>query len=161
MLAGQPPFQGTSFPLVAHQVIMGTPPPIAGVSRSVQAVVDRALEKDPAKRYRQARELVADLRRAVGGNVVGGFSAPTLHFGEPREETVSFKTAAWIGAGAVAFALSVLIGIHFLPLMSGSPQPITPQTAITTPAAPQPKPAAGTTYLVPASGQSPTPAPHP
>ena len=54
MLAGRPPFQGSSFPLVAHQVLMGQPAPVAGVSPAVQAVVDRALEKTP-KNAMQAR----------------------------------------------------------------------------------------------------------
>ncbi len=65
MLAGRPPFQGSSFPLVAHQVLMGQPAPIPGLSPAVQAVVGRALEKDPAQRYPSASAMVGDLRRAA------------------------------------------------------------------------------------------------
>lgn len=112
MLAGEPPFQGTSFPLVAHQVLMGEPAPVPGVSRSVQAVVDRALEKDPAKRYRQAREMVDDLRKAVGKR-----AEPTMNREEPRlfvfaAPPVAVKTAAMVGAGLLALAASALMGMH-------------------------------------------------
>ena len=69
MLAGRAPFQGSSFPLVAHQVVMTPHPPAPGLSRAVQAVLDKALEKDPEKRFRRAGDMVAALY-AVGSPAV-------------------------------------------------------------------------------------------
>ena len=66
MLSGQPPFQASSFPLVAHQVVMLQHPPVVGFSPAVQAVLDKALEKDPEKRYRRAGDMVTALRAAAG-----------------------------------------------------------------------------------------------
>ena len=66
MLAGRAPFEGANFPLVAHQIVMGAPAPLSGVSPALQAVLDRALEKDPARRYGSAGELAAAFRKAAG-----------------------------------------------------------------------------------------------
>ncbi len=150
MLAGQPPFQGSSFPLTAHQVIMGTPPPVPGVSRAVQSVVDRALEKDPAKRYRQAREMVEDLRRAVGGHVVGGFSVPPLSLVRPAGQTftthpVALKKYALAGAIAVGLAATLLLGVHLLPSLGGEPSPVAAES----------QPAIKAASLSPAARQQP------
>lgn len=128
MLAGQPPFQGSSFPLVAHQVIMGTPAPIPGVSAAVQAVVNKALEKDPDKRYQSAHEMVKALRKAAGG-----FSSPILRFEEPRDIFVTQKTAVAIGAGAALLAALVTMGIYLTHAVLGAPPPVPTAAAATLP----------------------------
>ncbi len=65
MLAGRPPFEGANFQMAAHQVIMGQPAPVPHLPPAVQAVLDRALEKDPAKRYAQGKDMADALRKAV------------------------------------------------------------------------------------------------
>ncbi len=85
MLAGRPPFEGGSFPLVAHQVIMGEPAPVPGLPEPLQSVLARALEKDPAKRYPSARELAKAVKKAAGGYsgiapAAAGSSAPPRQF---------------------------------------------------------------------------------
>ena len=143
MLAGEPPFQGTSFPLVAHQVLMGEPTPIPGVSKAVQAVVSRALEKDPEKRYAHAREMVADLRKALGRS-----HEPALRMDEPRRQFFSsqppvVKTAAMIGAGVLALVVSALMGMYLSHAALVMPLPEPTVSAATLPryAAPAPTPA--------------------
>jgi eukaryotic-like serine/threonine-protein kinase len=69
MLTGRVPFEGTSPTEIIDRILHETPPPVSrvtsGVPASLDAVVARALEKDPAFRYQSARELKADLRRVA------------------------------------------------------------------------------------------------
>ena len=107
---------------------MGQPTPIAGVSPAIQAVINRALEKDPEKRYGQAREMIEALRKAAGNT-----SSPVLRF-----NTSHRKTFAVTGAGALIIAASVALGMyvshayrHELP-----PVPTAAAATLTTPAPP-------------------------
>ncbi|MBV9849713.1 MAG: serine/threonine protein kinase [Armatimonadetes bacterium] len=109
MLAGHPPFQGANFPLVAHQIVMGSPAPVPGVSEAVQAVVDRALEKEPGKRYRRAGEMVEALHKAIKTSSMPtpySSSILTLSRREPRGRG---RVVAAVGLGLVAAAV---IGAH-------------------------------------------------
>ncbi|MDQ2799488.1 MAG: serine/threonine protein kinase, partial [Armatimonadota bacterium] len=65
MLAGHPPFTAKGIPQVMYQIAHNPPPPIPGVSPAVQQILNRALEKDPAKRFASAGELVYAFRRAL------------------------------------------------------------------------------------------------
>ncbi len=69
MLAGELPFNGTAM-AVALQHATTPPRPIreinASVPQSVERVVLCALEKDPARRYSSAVEMLAELEAAVG-----------------------------------------------------------------------------------------------
>jgi serine/threonine-protein kinase len=77
MLAGAPPFRGTTPEEIAVQHQEATPPPVHIVrptlSASMQQVVARALEKHPADRYQTAQQL-ADARRWFDGG--GSAAAP-------------------------------------------------------------------------------------
>ena len=66
MLAGKPPFEGANFQMTAHQVLMSQPAPVPDLSEAVQAVLKRALEKDPDQRYSRGQEMVAALHKATG-----------------------------------------------------------------------------------------------
>ena len=66
MLAGRVPFEADSTLTVLHMQIHTTPPPIPGVASDVQAVIDRALQKNPEDRYQSSRELAKDYARAIG-----------------------------------------------------------------------------------------------
>ncbi|HLF74659.1 MAG TPA: SUMF1/EgtB/PvdO family nonheme iron enzyme [Anaerolineales bacterium] len=66
MLAGRVPFDADSTLTVLHMQIHTTPPPIPGISAQVQAVMDRALQKNPDDRYQTSRELAIDYYRSIG-----------------------------------------------------------------------------------------------
>jgi serine/threonine-protein kinase len=66
MIAGRVPFEGDSTMAVIYKHIHEPPPRIEGVPELVQAVIDRALAKDPNERYQSARSLAADFYRAIG-----------------------------------------------------------------------------------------------
>ncbi len=67
MLAGAPPFRGETALSVAVQHLRGTPERLENVRPDLPPTlcrtVHKMLEKDPARRYQSARELVQDLRR--------------------------------------------------------------------------------------------------
>jgi serine/threonine protein kinase len=66
MLAGRVPFQADNTVSVLHMHIHTSPPPIPGISTRVQAVVDRALAKNPNDRYQTSQEMADDFYRSIG-----------------------------------------------------------------------------------------------
>jgi serine/threonine-protein kinase len=66
MLTGRVPFDGETPLAIAAQHLRDTPPSLRrqnpGVPKGVEAVVNRALQKDPALRYATPGDLLADLR---------------------------------------------------------------------------------------------------
>jgi eukaryotic-like serine/threonine-protein kinase len=69
MLAGRPPFGGDSQLSVMYAVVHDDPPPLRKLRPDlpvgIVAIVSRALQKDPAKRYQSAAEMVEDLTAAI------------------------------------------------------------------------------------------------
>jgi serine/threonine protein kinase len=74
MFTRHKPFQGENLTVVSHRIVYDhfTPPrDYAGdLPPGVEAVLGRALEKDPARRYQRARDMVEELRRHLARNVV-------------------------------------------------------------------------------------------
>ena len=86
LLAGRAPFSADSPVALAHKHISEMPPPpstyASSVTDDLDAIALKALAKDPADRYQTARELHADLQRALEGRpvaapVAAAWSAPT------------------------------------------------------------------------------------
>jgi eukaryotic-like serine/threonine-protein kinase len=82
MLAGRPPFTGDSPMAIAYKQVNATPPPpssiVPDVSPALDAVVMRALSKNPANRYQSGAEFADDLERArSGGEVLATPLLPT------------------------------------------------------------------------------------
>jgi eukaryotic-like serine/threonine-protein kinase len=65
MLAGKPPFPGGAQLQVMHAIVNDAPPKLRDVRpelpAGIDAIVSRALEKDPAKRYQSAADIVRDV----------------------------------------------------------------------------------------------------
>ena len=78
MLSGRPPFSGESPVAVAYQHVSATAPPPSAINPDVgaelDAIVTRALEKDPAFRYQSAEEVRADLLRVLAGQAPAAVS---------------------------------------------------------------------------------------
>ena len=132
MLAGRPPFEGANFQLVAHQVIMGEPASVPTLPESIQAVLARALEKDPALRYPSAREMVKALKKAAAGYadpapVQMTLSAPAHRFSTMRGVP---KLAYMFGGAAVLLAFFIVAGF-----LLSRPSPTAPVASA--PAAPK------------------------
>jgi len=74
LVSGVPPFTGDSAVAVAYQHVREAPEPPSAIdgtlSPEVDAVVLKAMAKDPADRYQSAAEMREDLLRARAGQVV-------------------------------------------------------------------------------------------
>jgi serine/threonine-protein kinase len=74
LLTGAPPFSGDTAVSVAYQHVREDPVPPSrvepDVSASVDAIVLKAMAKNPANRYQSAADLRADLERALAGRPV-------------------------------------------------------------------------------------------
>lgn len=74
LLAGQPPFQGSSVVESIQMVISGDPVSVRRLKpscpRDLETICLKCLEKQPANRYASAAELAADLRRFLSGEPI-------------------------------------------------------------------------------------------
>jgi serine/threonine protein kinase len=77
ILTGRPPFERESAVAVVYAQIHD-PPPRTGVSAALDAVVARALAKDPARRFASAGELATAARTAAAGRHGGAAPGWTL-----------------------------------------------------------------------------------
>ncbi len=102
MASGRRPFQGqTGFALSASILNEPLPPLPAGVPDALRAVVERCLEKDPARRYQRATEVCAVLDALSSG-------APPVAGTPPRG-----GRWPWLAAGAAVLAAAVALAIAF------------------------------------------------
>lgn len=62
---GRRAVQGDTIPAIIHQVVNEFPPPPGGMPVYLQAVLMRALAKNPAHRYARASQMAEDLRAAA------------------------------------------------------------------------------------------------
>ncbi len=63
LLAGQKPFSASNDLELLQRIAHADPPPLdSKIPARFRAIVNKALEKDPARRYQSMRELVADLK---------------------------------------------------------------------------------------------------
>jgi len=69
LLAGEKPFTGDSVATLVTSIVNSPHRPLrqldANIPESVAHVVDRALQKDPEKRYQRAKEMADDLRKCL------------------------------------------------------------------------------------------------
>ncbi|MFI6504973.1 Stk1 family PASTA domain-containing Ser/Thr kinase [Nonomuraea typhae] len=71
LLTGQPPFTGDSPVAIAYQHVREEPIPPSQIDREIppwaDAIVLKAMAKDPAHRYQSAQEMRGDIQRAMSG----------------------------------------------------------------------------------------------
>jgi serine/threonine protein kinase len=144
MLAGRVPFEADSTLTILHMQIHTTPPPITGISAKVQAVIDRALLKNPDDRYQTSGELAIDYSRSIGiiapAEIIQKpkpvtpvpVEAPTPAKPEPaiKPEPIPKPTRSRAGISTVLFSvigLTVLavVGYMIFSLIRQSPPPPT------------------------------------
>jgi beta-lactam-binding protein with PASTA domain/tRNA A-37 threonylcarbamoyl transferase component Bud32 len=132
MLTGRPPFTGDSPMAIAYKQVNATPPAPSSANPDVppelDAVVMRALSKNPANRYQTAQEFADDLERArTGGEVM---ATPLLPMGgdatqvisrpqptsvlPPQEEERGSSRKAWVGALLAILVMALLAAGAYL-----------------------------------------------
>jgi len=116
MLAGRVPFEADTTLSVMYMQINEPPPPIKDISPRVQAVLDRALNKDPGDRYQSSREMAVDFFKAVGMTTE---AETILDFAsvDQKSDTVSRSiqparsNRTWLAAGiGIGLVLVIAIG---------------------------------------------------
>jgi serine/threonine-protein kinase len=121
-LSGRLPFEGETAVAVAMKQVSQTPQRPSSINPRVtpalDAVVMRALEKDPGQRFQSADAFIAALDQAMrepGGSGTADFAAlppavATPVDAEDPEEEARKRRRKWIVAGLVAVAIGLLIG---------------------------------------------------
>ena len=110
LLAGRPPVTGSSAAELLAKVIDGECLSLRTIEPAVPpdllAIVDKALELDPARRYPTARELADDLRRFQTGQLVGAhqYSLNQLVRRWLRKHRTAFTV------GTIAFVTLLVLG---------------------------------------------------
>jgi eukaryotic-like serine/threonine-protein kinase len=103
LLTGRPPFTGDSPVAIAYQHVKEDPVPPSQVDPEVpawaDAIVLKAMQKDPADRYQSAGEMRNDIQRALSGApiaapmLVGGYATGTRRMGSTATQ-VAGRTSA-------------------------------------------------------------------
>ena len=102
LLTGRPPFTGDSPVAIAYQHVKEDPVPPSQVDPEVpdwaDAIVLKAMEKDPADRYQSAGEMRNDIQRALSGAPVAapmlgdGYGAGTRRMGSTATQVAGRTT---------------------------------------------------------------------
>jgi serine/threonine-protein kinase len=164
MLAGRVPFEADSTMAVIYMHIHTPPPPISELPEEVQAVLDRALAKNPNDRYQTSRDMAVDFFRSIGmtaeaRTIQEPFPAisRTVERTEPeppaKPESVILpaQKRTWVMVGSFSFICLLALGLGAWGLSSFLPQLSNPTAAITAPAATDPV----ETVPVPVTGDLP------
>ena len=150
LITGDPPFTGDSPVAVAYQHVREDPIPPSHqnpeVSAAVDAVVLKAMSKNPANRYQSAAEMRSDLIRVLSGQrqlapmvmtdadrTLMLDSGPTVAIrssryrpepgGGPPDERRSGR-GIWVLTTVVVAALVALLLLLFTDLFGGGPKPV-------------------------------------
>ncbi len=144
MVTGRPPFTGESAVAVASKHVLEQPDPPStlnpDVSPELDAVIMKALAKNPANRYQSAEEMREDLERVRTGRPVEATpllpeSATTKVISRPERTAVLPRAEApggrdgrrWIGVVVAILILAVLGGGAYLlasALLKGNDRPV-------------------------------------
>ncbi len=128
MLAGRPPFTGESPVAIAYKQVNETPVPPSQINADVpprlDAVVMRALSKNPANRYQTADDFAEDLDRVIKGQEVE--ATPLLPPGGDATQVISRPNPTAVlppsvepkGSGRKVW-LGILIGVLIVAVLGG------------------------------------------
>jgi Tol biopolymer transport system component len=110
MLVGQAPFRGTTPHATLHAVVYEPPPPPRQINPAlppaIEAVLLKALAKQPDQRFQRGAEMVAALRGSASGAAQGAMEGRRAGPGVPARPGRS--PLLWIMAGAAAMLVLVL-----------------------------------------------------
>jgi eukaryotic-like serine/threonine-protein kinase len=100
MLTGKRLFSGSDLRSVMYAVLSSEVQPVPGLPAPIERVLHRALEKDPAKRYQSAGEMIADLEAARRLVFTLGTDVETVARLDPQAAPVSALPATAVSAPA-------------------------------------------------------------
>ena len=107
-LTGVPPFEGDGAASVVRAVVSGPPVPLAvrqpGIPEDLTTIVEKAMARDPERRYLSAQELADDLKRFQTGQLVRAHQYST---GALVKRWLTRHRATVLTATALLLALAV------------------------------------------------------
>jgi TolB-like protein/predicted Ser/Thr protein kinase/Tfp pilus assembly protein PilF len=120
MLTGRLPFRGEHEQAIVYSILKEKPEPITDIKPdipvSIEQVVNKALEKDPGKRYQQVEELLDDLKSISAGIV------PEEIKMRMRKEKLRRRRKAILYAGVAG--LVILAAVFILTVFPGRAEAI-------------------------------------
>lgn len=129
LLVGRPPFTGDSPVSVAYQHVREQPVPPSQLDHEITPAMDaitlKALAKDPADRYQDAKQMREDITRLLAGEPILAGAAPVAA-AEPTQ-VLGGPVGAGLGAGAVGAGMgaAALGQDQFAPSSTGTQQAVT------------------------------------
>src|SRR3954454_12912311 len=134
LVTGAPPFSGDTAVAVAYQHVREDPVPPSRVESDVTAPIDaivlKAMAKNPANRYQTAADMRADIERALAGRPVE--ATPVLAQDNPvlapspattvllrQQQPRAGRAAAYIGLAAATIAVFLIALVVARNLLSG------------------------------------------
>lgn len=136
MLSGRVPFDGVDSMALMYQRVSHDPPPVRSVQRGVNpalaAVVDRCLQRDPARRYASAAALAAALDAAMPSTTAPPpVPPPGRSSVVPADYRPRRSVSPWLLLGGLAAALLLIFGLGLV--LNGGDRPEgTARTPVTT-----------------------------
>jgi tRNA A-37 threonylcarbamoyl transferase component Bud32 len=131
MLAGQPPHVGTSLADLYARIVRQDPAPPRAAAIDAQTIALKALEKEPARRYADAREFADDLARHLRGEPI--LARPVGAWGRLiRRCRRNPRATALAVAAFVVLAIAGVVGLKMkreidrLTTLAPDPRPWTP-----------------------------------
>jgi predicted Ser/Thr protein kinase len=119
MVTGELPFQGATTFELSVEIMVGTPQRLAQVAEPLQSILRRCLEKDPAARCAQVREVMTALASDVPlaeplaqPPAASAAVTPTTASGQPAKAVAPRGRRKWLAAGGAA-TLVVLLAVIF------------------------------------------------
>src|SRR6185369_427542 len=113
MVAGNAPYSAEDPAGIVRGVLSGPPPSLAGrlIPADLIAIVEKAMARDPAARYRDAGELATDLKRLQAGQLVAAnrYSTVALTRRWMRRHRGPLLTAA---ALSVVLVVMAVVGVR-------------------------------------------------
>jgi serine/threonine protein kinase len=114
MVAGERPFKGDYEQAVVYSILNQEPEPVTAMRSRIpvelEQIINKALEKNPNRRYRDAHELVTDLRR-LKQYLEGKASSPGIPLSRhsTRSSVMKFVLGSFVVIAFLSLFLSYLI----------------------------------------------------
>jgi len=120
MLTGKLPFRGENEQAIVYSILKEKPEPITSIKSeipaSIEQIVCKTLEKDPDKRYKQAEELLDDLKSISAGIVPEEIKLRL------RKEKLRRRKRSMLYSGAAG--LIIILAVLGLTLLKSPPETI-------------------------------------
>lgn len=102
-LSGAPPFAPDPPASAVRRILTVDPPRLRGVDRDLAVIVERAMDKDPARRFQTAAAMADDLERYLAGEPIVSRPSGVLHKGWKlaRRNPIAAASAAMLLVASV------------------------------------------------------------